>query len=68
MWEHIRSNRIRSAILVAGMGVLLLLVGYFLGLYFFDSGEGGLVIALAIWAVMNLVGYFLGDNILLALS
>ena len=50
------------------MGVLLLLVGYFLGLHFFDSGEGGLVIALAIWAVMNMVGYFQGDNILLALS
>jgi len=50
------------------MGLLLPLVGYFLGLYFFDSGEGGLVIALAIWAVMNLVGYFQGDNILLALS
>ena len=68
MWEHIRSNRIRSAILVAGMGVLLLLVGYFLGLHFFGSGEGGLVIALAVWAVMNLVAYFQGDNILLALS
>ncbi len=68
MWEQIRSNQTRSLILVAGMGVLLLLVGYFLGLYFFDSGLGGLVLALILWAVLNLVAFFRGDNILLALS
>lgn len=50
------------------MGVLLLLVGYFLGLYFFDSGIGGLIIAVILWAIMNLVAYFQGDNILLAIS
>ena len=35
MWEQIRSNRIRSVVLVVVMGALLLLVGYFLGIYFF---------------------------------
>ncbi|MDY7018739.1 MAG: M48 family metalloprotease, partial [Chloroflexota bacterium] len=68
MWEQIRSNRIRSAILVAGMGVLLLLIGYFVGLYFFDSATGGLIIALIIWAIMNLIALLQGDNILLSLS
>ena len=68
MWEQIRSNQIRSVILVAGMAALLLLMGYFLGLYFLDSGTGGVIIALIIWAVMNLVAFFKGDNILLALS
>jgi len=68
MWEQIRSNQIRSVILVAGMAALLLLMGYFLGLYFLDSGTGGVIIALIIWAVMNLVAFFQGDNILLALS
>ena len=68
MWEQIRSNQTRSAILVAGMGLLLLLVGYFLGLYFFGSGIGGLIIALVIWGVMSLFAFFRGDNILLALS
>jgi heat shock protein HtpX len=48
------------------MGVLLFLIGYFLGLYFFDSGLGGLLIALALWSIMTLVGYFEGDSILLA--
>jgi heat shock protein HtpX len=55
-------------VLVVVMGALLLLVGYFLGLYFFDSGIGGLVLASFIWAVMNLVAYFQGDSILLGLS
>jgi heat shock protein HtpX len=68
MWEQIRSNQIRSTVLVVGMGLLLLLIGYFLGLYFFGSGVGGLIIALVVWAVMNLVALFQGDSILLALS
>ena len=68
MWEQVRSNQIRSAVLVAVMGGLLLLIGYFLGLYFFGSGIGGLIIALVVWGVMNLVAFFQGDSILLALS
>ncbi len=68
MWEQIRSNRIRSVILVTGMAMLLLLLGYFLGLYFLDSAIGGIAIALAIWAVMTLVAFFQGDSILLALA
>jgi len=50
------------------MAALLLLMGYFLGLYFLGSGTGGMIIALIIWAVMNLVAFFQGDNILLALA
>ncbi len=68
MWEQIRSNQVRSMVLVVGMGVLLLLVGYFLGLAFIDDGVIGLAIALIIWAVMSLVGYFRGDSILLTMS
>ncbi len=68
MWEQIRSNQIRTIVLVAGMGLMLLVIGYFAGLYFFDSGPGGIVIALIVWAVMNMVAFFQGDSILLALS
>ena len=68
MWEQIRSNQTRSAILVVWMGVLLLLLGYFLGLYFFGSGTGGLIFALILWIIMSLIAYFQGDNILLAMS
>lgn len=68
MWEQIRSNQIRSVILIALIAGLLLAGGYFLGLYFFDSAVGGLVIALIIWAIMSLIAYSQGDSILLAMS
>ncbi|MEE8471284.1 MAG: M48 family metallopeptidase [Dehalococcoidia bacterium] len=68
MWEQIRFNQVRSAILVAGMAALLLLIGYFVGVAFLGSGTGGLIIALIVWAIMNLVAYFQGDSILLAMS
>jgi len=68
MWEQIRSNQIRSVILVILMGLLLLAIGYFVGLYFFDSGTAGLVIALVVWGIMNLVALFQGDSIILGMS
>jgi len=68
MWEQIRDNQVRSVILTVAMGMVLLLLGYFLGLSFMGSGLGGLIIALAIWVIMSLVAYFQGDGIFLALS
>ncbi|UCB42189.1 MAG: M48 family metallopeptidase [Dehalococcoidales bacterium] len=68
MWEQVRSNRIRSVVLVGMMAALLLGVGYLLGEAFLDSPVSGLVIALVILAVLNLVAFFQGDNIMLALS
>ncbi len=49
------------------MGALLILIGYFLGLYF-GSAITGLVIAILIWAILSLVAYFQGDSILLSMS
>jgi len=68
IWEQIRSNQIKSVWLAITMGVILLLLGYFLGFYFIDSGITGLVIALLVWIVMTLVAYFQGDSILLGIS
>ena len=68
MWEQVRSNQIKSVILVAMMGALLLLLGSFLGHIFWGSAIGGLIIALIVWGIMNLVAYFQGDSILLGMS
>ena len=68
MWEQIRANQVRSIILTIAMGILLLALGYFLGLYFMESGTGGLILALIVWVIMSLVAYFQGDGIFLALS
>jgi heat shock protein HtpX len=67
VWEQIRSNQIRSVVLTIGMGALLILIGYFLGLAF-DSAMAGLVIAILLWVILSLVAYFRGDSILLGMS
>jgi len=68
MWQQIRSNQTRSVVLVVGKLAVLLLIGYFLGLALANSGTLGVVIALVVWALMNLVAFFQGDSILLAIS
>jgi len=68
MWEQIRSNRIRSFVLIAGMAALLLALGYALGLYFFENAIGGLAVAAVVWFFMYLMAYFQGESILLGIS
>lgn len=68
MWEQIRSNRVRSVMLVAVMGAVLLLLGWSLGLYFLGSATAGLVMALVVWAIMNMVAISQGDSILLSVA
>ena len=68
MWEQIRSNQIRSMMLVVALGLLLLVLGYVLGWAFVDNGVAGLIIALVIWFFMNLFAYFQGGSMVLAVS
>jgi heat shock protein HtpX len=68
MWAQIRSNKIRSVILVAALAAVLLVLGYFLGAAFLGSGLYGLLIALIVWAIMNLVAYFQGNALILSIS
>src|SRR3972149_2129042 len=68
MWEQIRSNQIRSVILIIIMGMLLLAIGWAVGYAFLGSPTAGLVIALIVWGIMNLVALFQGDAIILARS
>ncbi|MBI4187771.1 MAG: M48 family metalloprotease [Chloroflexi bacterium] len=68
MWEQIRSNQVRSVVLIIVMGILLLLIGYFIGLYFLGSAVAGLIIALIVWGIMDLIALFQGDSILLAMA
>lgn len=68
MWEQIRDNQVRSVILVTAMGFMLILLGSLLGQTVLGDWSVGLLIALLIWVVMTLVGYFQGDSILLSIS
>jgi heat shock protein HtpX len=49
------------------MAIVLLLLGYFIGLAL-GSPIAGLIIALIVWGIMTLVAFFQGDSILLSMS
>jgi len=51
-----------------GMAALLMALGYVIGMIFFDSAIGGLIIAAIVWAFMSLIAYFQGDSILLSMA
>jgi heat shock protein HtpX len=70
MWELIRANRRSSIVLMVLMAVVLLLLGFIIGLGFFGTEGGffGLIIATVIWFVLTLVSFSSGDQILLAAS
>jgi len=68
MWEQIRDNQVRSVVLVVTMGILLLLIGFFIGYVFLGDPVSGIVIAIMVWVIMNLVALFEGDKIILEMS
>jgi heat shock protein HtpX len=68
MWDQIRANRRRSAILVISMALLLFVVGYVVGLLFIGNGIFGLILAGIIWIVMTLVAYYGANDIFLSIS
>jgi len=70
MWELIRANKRNSIVLMVVMAVVLLLVGFVIGLAWFgpEGGLFGLMIATVVWLVMMLVSFSSGDQILLAAS
>lgn len=67
MWELIRANRRKSAMLVFSMAVLLLALGYAIGYFYVppDGGYLGLAAAFLLWGILSLVAYFQGGSILL---
>lgn len=69
MFELIRANQRRSALLVVVMAMLLLAIGFGVGeLMGQGLGLPGVVIAFGVWIVLSLISYFTGDRIVLALS
>ncbi len=65
MYERIAANRRRSALLVAGMALLLAAVGWALGAWL-GSPVGGFVAALAVALVAALGAFRYGDRVVLA--
>jgi heat shock protein HtpX len=67
MWEQIRANRRRSAVLITAMATVLALLGYSVGELIVGAGGGifGVALALAIWAVLMVVYLTSAESILL---
>lgn len=71
MWELIRANKRNSILLMMLMAVVLLVLGFIIGMgYSGDLAVGffGMMIAIAIWLILALVSLSSGDQILLAAS
>jgi heat shock protein HtpX len=70
MWELIRANKRDSVMLITLMAVVLLALGFIIGLAVVgpEGGVAGLGIAAVVWLVLTLVSFSSGDQILLAAS
>src|SRR5262245_45282649 len=66
MWEAIAANRRRSLLLISLMGVLLIGVGFAVGLMLHPSGGVfGVHFAVALWAILWAVAVTSGGSLLL---
>jgi heat shock protein HtpX len=66
MWEAIAANTRRSWILISLMGVLLVIVGFAVGISIHpDGGVFGVLFAVALWLVLWAVAALGGDSLLL---
>lgn len=66
MWEQIRANKQRSAFLIAGMALVLIALGYAIGLAFAGPfAYVGIIIAAGVWLILFLVAMSAGRRILL---
>ena len=69
MWEQIQSNRRKTAVLIVCMAALLFVLGYVIAEAVAPgAGIMGLAVAGGIWALLTLIAFAQGDNIVLALS
>ena len=71
MWELIRANKRNSIFLMVIMALVLLLLGFIIGMVFTQSPEGaffGLMIATVIWLILTMISFSSGDQILLSAS
>jgi heat shock protein HtpX len=67
MWEQILANRRRSAVLISGMAVILVLIGFTGGeLIAPQGGLFGLLLALLIWGGMMIAYFTSAEDILMS--
>ncbi|MBI5207035.1 MAG: M48 family metallopeptidase [Candidatus Firestonebacteria bacterium] len=71
MWELIRANKRKSAVLYAALWICLILTGYIIGqVYLFppDGGFIGMFLAVILSLFLTIISYIFADSIILAVS
>ena len=69
MFELIRANKIKSAVLIVVLTAVLVVLGYIIGEVWLEGGGVvGVVIAAALALVLSGTAYFAGDKAMLAMS
>ncbi len=73
MWELIRANQRKSVVLFVIMGIVLIALGFVIGLGLDPKGNGsgaifGIIIALVVWFIMSLIAVTSGSSIMLSAS
>jgi heat shock protein HtpX len=67
MWELIEQNRKKSKMLFAGMALILVFLGFFIGEAFSPDGGGivGIIVAIGIWIFLTILSLTNGEAIIL---
>jgi len=70
MWEIIRKNQHKSLLLLMLMGIVLVLLGYAIGMSFDPHGGGyvGIILAMIVYFIMLIVAFSSGKSIMLRMS
>ena len=70
MWQQIKANKVKSAILFFVMGLVLISLGSVIGLYITEGKDPfvGIIFAFGFWVILTLVSYFKGDDIFLSMN
>ncbi|MBS3167951.1 M48 family metalloprotease [Candidatus Woesearchaeota archaeon] len=67
-YDEIRSNKLKTTLLIILFSILLLFIGYVVGIIFFNNALLGLILAFFISFVLIMFSYFNGDSIVLKVS
>lgn len=70
MWEVIKKNQRKSLMLLIGMGIILILFGYVLGMYYdpVNGGYLGIVVSLILYFILLVTAFSSGKSIMLGMS
>jgi heat shock protein HtpX len=68
MYELIAKNKRNSLALFSIETVILIVLGYFVGVYLLNDAVLGIIIAVTVSVVMGLMAYYNGDSIIMTIS